>query len=402
MGGGGTQNGAAKSGPRSSDFFAFRRSYLTAYLCGTAADWLKGPYIYRFYEARGFSPDEITILFVAGYASSACFGLMAGMMGDAFGRRRMCLVFCALYAAHALMHLFHSFAVLLAARVLSGVATALLFSAFEAWMVCEHGKMFPDDDLEAIFAVQTQGNALVAVTSGLVAQGAVAVGGYVAPFAAAIPALCTCAFQVVRWPENVGNQQREVRAMVQTALSTMNSVVLRVGAMQSLFEGSMHIFVFLWTPCLARGGTEVPHGFVFAVYMLCMMAGGRYSRSKWFRLPLGVVFAIAGLCLFVPAAVDNLWFNLTAFCGFEWCVGCYYPQMAMLRSKHLDNKTRNATMTLFRVPLNFIVVFVLIWGRSVEPRRMLVFTTVCLFINTALYYSISLEARNISSNKKSD
>ena len=38
--------------------------------------------------------------------------------------------------------------------------------------------------------------------------------------------------------------------------------------MQSLFEGSMYTFVFLWTPALSPGGEHLPHGMIFACFMV--------------------------------------------------------------------------------------------------------------------------------------
>ncbi len=46
-----------------------------------------------------------------------------------------------------------------------------------------------------------------------------------------------------------------------------------LGAMQSLFEGSMYTFVFLWTPALSPKGERIPHGMVFACFMVSSMAG---------------------------------------------------------------------------------------------------------------------------------
>ncbi len=52
--------------------------------------------------------------------------------------------------------------------------------------------------------------------------------------------------------------------------------------LQSLFEGSMYIFVFMWTPALTRsdGGAHgsasdepPPYGQMFATFMLCCMCG---------------------------------------------------------------------------------------------------------------------------------
>ena len=41
-----------------------------------------------------------------------------------------------------------------------------------------------------------------------------------------------------------------------------------LGAMQSLFEGSMYTFVFLWTPALSPHGEHLPHGMIFACFMV--------------------------------------------------------------------------------------------------------------------------------------
>nr|KAJ0193615.1 hypothetical protein LSAT_V11C800415700 [Lactuca sativa] len=46
-----------------------------------------------------------------------------------------------------------------------------------------------------------------------------------------------------------------------------------LGAIQSLFEGSMYTFVFLWTPTLSPNGEDIPHGFIFATFMLSSMLG---------------------------------------------------------------------------------------------------------------------------------
>lgn len=44
----------------------------------------------------------------------------------------------------------------------------------------------------------------------------------------------------------------------------------------------MYTFVFLWTPALSPAGEEIPHGVIFATFMLSCMA--RQSRSTQPRL----------------------------------------------------------------------------------------------------------------------
>ena len=54
------------------------------------------------------------------------------------GRKRFSILFCIVYAASCLTKLSPSLSILMFGRLLGGIATSLLFSVFEAWMVSEH------------------------------------------------------------------------------------------------------------------------------------------------------------------------------------------------------------------------------------------------------------------------
>ena len=90
QGGGTPSNGKGQS----KAYLAFRRMYLVPYLFATAADWLKGPFIYTLYEKTyGYEQEQITLLFTTGYAAGAVTGLIAGAMADKYGRRRACMAY---------------------------------------------------------------------------------------------------------------------------------------------------------------------------------------------------------------------------------------------------------------------------------------------------------------------
>lgn len=63
-----------------------------------------------------------------------------------------------------------------------------------------------------------------------------------------------------------------------------------LGAMQALFEGAMYTFVFLWTPALSPKGEHIPHGMIFACFMVSSMVGsaiaGRLLNAHTCALPL--------------------------------------------------------------------------------------------------------------------
>ena len=56
------------------------------------------------------------------------------------GRRKSCLLYCVLYIASCATKHGQNYWVLMLGRILGGVATSLLFSSFESWMVCECGR----------------------------------------------------------------------------------------------------------------------------------------------------------------------------------------------------------------------------------------------------------------------
>lgn len=63
-------------------FKKFKWNYLVVYSLVIMSDWLQGPYVYVLYQAYGYDVQEIAILFVAGFMSSAVFGTIIGSIAD--------------------------------------------------------------------------------------------------------------------------------------------------------------------------------------------------------------------------------------------------------------------------------------------------------------------------------
>jgi MFS family permease len=92
----------------------------------------------QLYLHYGFAESTIAILFLAGFGSSSTFGTFTGPLADKFGRKKMTLVFCILYAICCAIKFSSNFWVLLSGRLLGGISTSLLFSVFESWYVGQH------------------------------------------------------------------------------------------------------------------------------------------------------------------------------------------------------------------------------------------------------------------------
>ena len=93
------------------------------------------------------------------------FGTFVGAAADRTGRKKAALTYVAAYSLGCFTKHSSSFSVLLVGRLLCGVATSLLYSAFESWLVAEHFRRGYDADLlggtfaKAVFI----GNGLVAI-----------------------------------------------------------------------------------------------------------------------------------------------------------------------------------------------------------------------------------------------
>ncbi|MCD9639562.1 hypothetical protein HAX54_024178 [Datura stramonium] len=370
-------------------FNSFKNNYILVYSLMMAGDWLQGPYVYYLYTTYGYGKGEIGHLFIAGFGSSMLFGTIVGSLADKQGRKRACITYCITYILSCITKHSPQYKILMVGRILGGIATSLLFSAFESWLVAEHNKRgFDQQWLSLTFSKAIfLGNGLVAILAGLC--GNVLVDtlnlGPVSPFDAAS---CFLAIGLViilsSWTENFGDPSENKDLLTQfkgaaAAIASDEKIAL-LGAVQSLFEGSMYTFVFLWTPALSPNSEEIPHGFIFATFMLSSMLGSSLASRLLARSSLKVesymqiVFAVAAVCLFIPVLTSFLvtpsnekggvitfsgCIQLLGFCAFEACVGIFWPSIMKMRSQYIPEEARSTIMNFFRIPLNIFVCVVL-------------------------------------------
>ena len=132
------------------DFDAFRHQYIMVYLVIMLADWMQGTHMYTLYLSYNVN---ISALFLTGFLSGAIFAPFLGSAVDKFGRKRSCIVYCVLEIIINTMEHSQNFTILLIGRILGGVSTNLLFSAFESWMTTEHRKRgFPEEWLSRTYS----------------------------------------------------------------------------------------------------------------------------------------------------------------------------------------------------------------------------------------------------------
>eukprot|EP01024_Parvocaulis_polyphysoides_P021346 TRINITY_DN20106_c0_g1_i11.p3 TRINITY_DN20106_c0_g1~~TRINITY_DN20106_c0_g1_i11.p3 ORF type:complete len:195 (+),score=3.56 TRINITY_DN20106_c0_g1_i11:1-585(+) len=144
----------------------------------------------------------------------------------------------------------------------------------------------------------------------------------------------------------------------------------------------MYTFVFLWTPALSPKGEKIPHGFIFACFMVTSMGGsalaGKFLNKQWTNMRVEMymqyVFLWSAACLIVPVFfhieqhekdenAGGITFEgciqMIAFCAFEGLVGIFWPSMMTMRAHYVPEELRATIINYFRIPLNLFVCIVL-------------------------------------------
>ncbi|TFJ84690.1 hypothetical protein NSK_004154 [Nannochloropsis salina CCMP1776] len=350
------------------------------------SDWIQGPYSYALYAHYGFTQGDIALLYMGGFLSSMVAGSFVGALADNYGRKKMCVVYAAFYIISCLVKLVNNYYILMFGRFFAGVATSLLFSAFEAWMVCEHNKRgFNPEWLSETFGYLTLGNGFVAVMAGLVANFFAERYGYIGPFVFCLfPLTLVGILATLWWPENYGDANVRPAMALPKAWSYIqnNSAIIYLGLGQSCFEGAMYAFVFVWTPALQAGGEDVgPYlGIIFSTFMVCTMTGSNIFSILIKKNLLTVVPVMVHLIATLANLTAFYFVKQTssvyvAFLLFELTVGMFYPSYGSIKSMNIPEEVRSGVMNIFRIPLNAIMVVLL---GLIEVKQISMGTTLAL------------------------
>lgn len=398
-----------------SEYREVRASYLIAWSLCVLADWFQGPYLYALYSSYGYSRKEIGHLFMAGFATSGICGMFVGAFADSFGRKRSAILYACVYVVSCMTKHVNNFHLLIFGRMAAGLATSLLFSVFESWLVHEYRyrHAYSQQLLSYTFSLMYILNYIVAISAGVLSQmfvemfplhhliGNIYVGGGITAFdIATVILLAAGLFIHFNWEENYG-QRAESTSSVLTSLADGVKMVCRdsklilCATIVSLFESSMYILIFSWTPLLVTKSSNPPLGIVFSTFMMACAGGAAFFRicnnygiSAHSLLFVAVFIATTamGIPNFVGIGERNVKINFFALTLFEFSIGIYFPAMSLVKSQIVQEECRATLYNIFRVPMNAIVIFAL--GAGLDLHSIFVLlnaTSFCALCMTTLF-----------------
>ena len=385
-------SGEGGTSEKSASVKSLQARFLSVFWLLRCSDWLQGPYFYEVYASKVFNgvPASLALvsrLFLTGFASTALFGPVVGRAADQYGRKKATLAFSIIYALGALSTKSPVLMVLLLGRVLSGIGTSLLFSAPESWLVGAAQASNNQAALGETFGLAYAGDSLVAIAAGQMAGWAASQRGPTGPFELSTGFLALGGLLAAwLWKENKAQSSRQDGAEEKPSIGDAINVVKRdpkimlVGAVQSLFESAMYIFVLQWPPAVAAAVAQqfgsnavTPYGTVFSCFMAsCLLGSTLFGQLSKQSIPTetSTTFMLSAATLAMTAAtwavraaggvtgMTTLPFLMAALFLFEACVGMYFPSIGTLRSRYVPDSHRSVIMNLFGIPLNVLVVAV--------------------------------------------
>lgn len=121
-------------------------------------DWLQGPVFYDMpVMVYGWDdPTKKRHFFrefeVIGFLSAVVVGPFIGSVADSIGRKHACRLYCVFNILTAIAYHFSNYYIIAAGRFCNGIATRILFTAFESWFIKEHiARGFSGEQMGATF-----------------------------------------------------------------------------------------------------------------------------------------------------------------------------------------------------------------------------------------------------------
>lgn len=366
---------------------ALQLKYLTAFWLLRCGYWMSGPYVVPAYKSKMFggvaaSMGLVSKIFLSGFAATAILGPNIGQATDTYGRKAGTMMFALLYGIGCASIKSNTLWILFAGRAIVGCALGLLFTAPEAWVNGEASRTNLTPYLGETFGLAYTGDALVAIIAGKLASWAATKRGLTGPFDLATIFLAAGGIVAgITWKENKAKVSEETKAeksstgggsmMEALEIVRKDKRLQLIGAVQSLFEASMNIFILQWPPIISRvvknafgDGAVTPFGTIFSCFMTCSLLGSLWfgksmKTSSLTETTAAKMLAVSAISMALAAtsvARTSLAGVMAAMLIYEACVGMYFPAIGTLRSKLIPNDKKSVILSLFGVPLNTLVV----------------------------------------------
>ncbi|KRZ68858.1 Sodium/hydrogen exchanger 9, partial [Trichinella papuae] len=365
-----------------------KRVYAFGHLIVLFADSLQAPFMYYLFATYGYKESDIALLYAVGLFTNLIYGLFINYILQKFERRVVCCVCCVLTSGSCFLKASSNYYVLMWSRIFDGIAATMLLAPFQEWYLHEHLNRydFPKEWVAITFRYVFVRSIILSIIAGYVAQFTEKVfETTVFPFLLCVPILCVAVIWIFcKWTPN--RQEMRSGNHIWNDLTRAKRILLRrpnafiVCIIQSLYEGSFYLFIFMWTPIFIQLNPDPNYspsfGNIYACFMASTLLGTILYRRLSIHLSISNLLSIATACSLAgmgfsvlvgyPGETSGVKYKilLLTLCLYQTGVGLYFPVMQRQQKDILPAEARPVLLALFRVPLNIIAIGALLFLHS--------------------------------------
>lgn len=131
---------------------ALRVNYLICYLIVRASIWSKAPYLFIMYlNYHGLSIKEVGVLYIIDSVTATLVAPALGALTDKFGRKFFSILYNVLVITNLFLRITGNREIAYVAQIMTGIASGIVNTSYESWVVSESEKILPDEELRQKF-----------------------------------------------------------------------------------------------------------------------------------------------------------------------------------------------------------------------------------------------------------
>jgi hypothetical protein len=239
-----------------------KKKFMVVYLLCKAAMWSKAPYTFMLLSTlHKFTISEIGVLYIIDAVMSLIAGPFLGVFSDTFGRKFTSSLYSCSNMLVIFMRLSGSRPLAYTAQFFTGVfGGGILSTAYEAWLNYEMTKLYGDKKnyiqlyRKDIFSKIQLYDSFLSIS--VTVCGAIlfnSLGIYYSLMLSVILSATSLTFLLIWWDENKPNASHGdniFKSLGEAANLLKKPSIISLGITDSLYQSSIQIFVFIWTPAL--------------------------------------------------------------------------------------------------------------------------------------------------------
>ncbi|KAF8377623.1 hypothetical protein HHK36_031005 [Tetracentron sinense] len=378
-----------------ASFLRFQRSFLFVYSMASVMEGLES--VFGEFESGyyGVSREQIVVSLSVGSAAALLIGTFLGILSDAIGQKKVCVLFCILHLFVAIWKRVTMHPSAWVASTCLSLASSIFSFGFETWMVTEHEKLGHRQDLLSdTFWLMAFSESASLIGSQVLANWLVGSNAekniFFPSTGVVILAMMGIIYISREWKESPPSTLIDGSKMSLYACILGDERIRLLAWAQACLHLSVTVFWLLWAPTLVADGREVHLGMIYPCFLGARMLGSTavpwfLSRPSPFQTEdyLLYAFVTVGLVLSIVAYdYQEIGVLMTLFCLFHACVGLILPSLARLRTMYVPNELRGGMISLSLAPANAAILFFLIqrgYYRNLGNAEFMAFAAFGLF-----------------------